>query len=72
MRGPADYRRKDDTLIDKWPVKITTRCIAKEMSVAGRIREVVFAVVFVHPGRLEETAVVITGFERVAVLINYD
>ena len=49
MRGPADHRRENDSLIRERPVRIVARRLAEQMGVAGRIGEIIFAVVFVHP-----------------------
>ena len=49
VRGPANHWGEDDSLISERPVEIVARGVAQEVGVAGRIRKIVFAVVFVHP-----------------------
>ncbi len=72
VRGPADHRSENDSLINERPVEMVARGVAQKVGVAGRIRELVFAVVFVHPRCLEEPAVMIARQERLAVRIEDD
>ena len=59
MRSPSYNRTKDSSLINEWSKRIVSNGITNKMSIAGRIGEVISAVVFVHPGRFKKPSVVI-------------
>ena len=67
MRGPAHHRREDRALVGERTVRVVADRVAQQMRVAGRVREVVPALVLVQPRRLEEAAVVVVGAQRLAV-----
>ena len=46
---------EDDALIGERSVRIIADGIAEEVAVASRVREIILAIVFVHPRSLEET-----------------
>ena len=47
--GPAYDRLEDDSLIAEWSVGVVADGIAQQMAVASGVREVVFALILVHP-----------------------
>ena len=49
MRSPSYYWRKNYSLIDERTIGIISNGIAQEMSIPGRVREVILTLVFVHP-----------------------
>ena len=49
VSGPAYDGVEDDTLIGERTVGVVTDGVAQEVAVAGRVGEVVLAVVLVHP-----------------------
>ena len=51
----------------EWSVRIVARGVAEPVGVAGGVREIVFAVVFMQPGGFEETALMIARLERLTV-----
>ena len=61
---PADHRLQQSSFIRKWPERIIADGVADIMRIACRIAKVIFAVVDVHPGRLEEAAGVVVCEER--------
>ena len=67
--SPTDNRSEDDALVGEWTIRIVTYGIAQEVTVTGRIAEIVFAVVLVHPRGLEETVWVV-GLERITLFID--
>ena len=71
VSGPANYGGEYHALIGERAVGIVAGGVAQEMAVAGRVREVILAVVLVHPRRLEET-VRVACLERFAVLAEDD
>jgi hypothetical protein len=67
VRRPALDRLQDAILVSERPQRRVTNRIRQVVRVAGRVREVVLAVVLVHPGGLEEAPVVVAGVDRLAV-----
>ena len=70
MGGPAHYWVEDYALISEWAVRIVADTIAQHVAVAGRIAEVVLAIILVHPRSLEES-VWIASLQGLSVLIYY-
>ena len=68
---PAYDRIQDDTLIGEGAVGVITNGVAQEVAVARRVREVILAVVLVHPRCLEE-AVRVAGLQGLSVLVEDD
>ena len=67
--GPADDGIEDDSLIGEGSVRIVADGIAQVVAVASGVREIVLAVVLVHPAGLKE-AVGIAGLQGHAVLVE--
>jgi len=55
VSSPSHHRLQDDTLIAERAVGVVGNGVAEIMAVAGGIREIVFAVILVHPAGLKET-----------------
>lgn len=49
MRGPAHYRRQDDSLIGEGTIGIVANGVTQQMGITGRIRKIVFALVLMYP-----------------------
>src|SRR5690606_32182173 len=56
VRGPADHRGEDHAAVGERTVRIVGRGIAQLVGVAGGVRQVVRAVVLVHPRAFEVAA----------------
>ena len=70
--GPAYDGGEDYALIDEGAVGVVADGVAEQMGVAGGVGEVIFTVVFMHPGGFEE-AMRVVGFEGVAFFVeDYD
>lgn len=72
MGGPTYDRGKDDTLIGERAIWVVADGITQAVGVSGGVGEVVFSVILVHPGGFEEAAVVISGSQWLAVLVQDD
>lgn len=72
MRRPPLDGLEDPTLIRKGSVRRITGCVDEVMGVSGRVGKVVFAVVLVHPGGLEEPTVMVVGDQGFASLGGED
>ena len=70
MGSPTDYRRQNYPLVNKRSVRVIAYCIAQQMGITGRIRQIILAIVLMHPGCLKETMRV-AGFQRVSSSIRY-
>ena len=69
VSSPAYDGIEDDTLIAERAVGVVADGIAQEVTVAGRVGEVVFAVVLVHPRSLKET-VWVASLHGFAILVE--
>ena len=69
--GPSNDGLQDNTLIGEGAVRIVTNGVAKEMAVASRVGEIVFAVVLMHPAGLEET-MRITCLQGISLFVEDD
>jgi hypothetical protein len=72
VRRPALDRLQDAVLVCERPKWRVANRVRKVVSVASRVGEVVFAVVLVHPGSLEEATVVLAGVDWLAVCVVDD
>ena len=70
--GPTYDGVEDDALIAERSVGIVTDGVAEEVAVAGRVREIVLAIVFVHPRSLEETVGVACLHGFTVLVENHD
>src|SRR4051812_40542569 len=70
MRGPADHWLENAAAISEGAPRFVARGIDEIMGVARGIREVVNAVVFVHPRPLEIAAVVTACEQRLALFVE--
>src|SRR5690554_1046004 len=59
--GPAKHRLKNNSLISEWTIRVITNAISDIVRVTGRPGEVIFAVIFVHPGGFKKTSFIVTG-----------
>jgi hypothetical protein len=64
---PALDRLQDAILVSERTKRRVANGVRQVVGVAGRVREVVLAVVLVHPGGLEEAPVVVAGVDRLAI-----
>ena len=69
--SPTNHRSKNHTLISEWAVTVVTNSIAQHVAITSGIREVVLAIVLVHPRCFEETMWVIC-LERITFVIHDD
>lgn len=67
VRRPALDRLQDAILVSKRTKRRVANGVRQVVGVAGRVREVVLAVVLMHPGGFKETPVVVAGVDRLAV-----
>jgi hypothetical protein len=67
VRRPALDRLQDAILVSERTQRRVADGVRQVVRVAGRVREVVLAVVLVHPGGFEEAPVVVAGVDRLAV-----
>jgi len=72
MRSPALDRLKDTTSVLERTVRSVADGVDKVMRVAGRVAEVVLAVVLVHPCSLEEALIVVVSHDRLALFVEQD
>ena len=70
MSGPSYYGCQYLTLVYEGSVRIVADCVAKQMAVARRIREIILSVVLMHPRGLKETVRVV-GLKRLSIIIHY-
>ena len=63
---PTHYGLQNHTLIGEGAVRVIANGIAEQVTVAGRIREVVLTLILVHPRSFEET-VRVARLQRLAV-----
>ena len=49
VSSPSDDGFEDDTLVGERSVGIVAHCVAEEMRIARRVREIILAVLLVHP-----------------------
>jgi hypothetical protein len=68
---PAYHRIKDHTLIAERSVRRIANGIAEIVAITSRVREIILAVILVHPRGFEET-VRITSLHGLAVLIKHN
>ena len=59
--SPAYHRCQDYSLIGERTVRIVADRIAQAVGITGRVGEVIFSVILVHPACFEETAFVVSG-----------
>jgi len=67
MSGPAQNRLQNPATVRERAKRIVAGTIAQKVGVSSRVREIVFTVVLVHPGSLEEATVMVVtenGFAR--------
>jgi len=69
MRRPALDGLQDAVLVSERAERRVADGVRQVVRVAGRVREVVLAVVLVHPGGFEEALVVVAGVDRLAVRV---
>jgi len=72
MRSPALDGFQNTTSVLEWTVRSVTDGVDKVMGVAGRVAEVVLAVILVHPSSLEEALIVVVSHDRLARLVEQD
>lgn len=68
--SPAQYRVQYYALVGKGAVRIITGSIGNVVGIAGRIREVVRAIVFVHPGSFKKASVVVATQNGFSIFIQ--
>src|SRR4051812_20638196 len=68
--GPTNHGIENYALVGEWSIWIVTNRVANKMSVTRRVREIIFAIVFVHPGSLEETFIVVFAEKWLAIFIH--
>lgn len=69
MSRPTLDRLQNTASVCKGAQRAVADSIYQVVSVTSRVREVVFALVLVHPGCLEESTIVLAGVDRLAVNI---
>src|SRR5690606_2963252 len=67
---PAYYRSQNLALVSERPVGVVTGGIAQEVGVTSGVRQVVIALILVHPGAFEVTASVVASQQRLALLVQ--
>src|SRR5690606_9660925 len=72
MSGPTYNRVQYPARIGERPVRIIAYSISQLMCIAGRIGEIIFSVIPVHPRGFEEPPVRIALQKRLPVFIKYD
>ena len=70
MRGPAKHRLHDSSLIGEGSVRAITFSVYQVVGGTGGVGEIVLSVKLMHPGTFEIAAVLITGGEGFAVLVQ--
>ena len=68
--SPAYHRCQDYSLIGERTVRIVADRIAQAVGITGRVGEVIFSVILVHPACFEETAFVVSGCQRLSVFVQ--
>jgi hypothetical protein len=68
--SPSYYWIENHSLIGKRSIRIVTNGIAQQVAVSRRVREIVFAIILVHPGCLEE-AMRIASLHGFAILVEH-
>ena len=68
--GPSYYRGENHAFVGERAIGTITHGVTQPVRIAGGIGKVIFAFILVHPGGLKETAVMIAGFEQIAVFID--
>lgn len=68
--GPSHYGCEDDPLIGEWAIGVVAHGIANQVGVTGGVGEVIFSIVTMHPGGLEEATFGITGCQGFPILIK--
>ncbi len=70
MGRPSQNRFQNFALIGERAIGVVAGCILDEVGSTGGVAEIIFAVVFVDPGRFEEQPVFITGLDGLAVFVQ--
>ena len=70
MCGPAKHRLQDLSLISKGTNRAIANRIYQEMGGAGGVREIILPLIFVHPGILEVSSVLIPGQKFFSALVQ--
>ena len=68
--GPALHGFEHNALVSERAIRVVADGVAQIVGISGGVGEVVLAVVFVHPGRFEETFVVVAFQEKFAVFVQ--
>ena len=68
--SPAYHRSQDYSLISERTVRIVADGVAQAVGITGRVGEVIFSVILVHPACFEETAFVVSGCQRLPVFVQ--
>jgi len=70
--GPSLDRLQDSVLVCEWSKRRVANGVCEVVGVTSGVREVVLALVLVHPCGLEETAVVLAGVDGLAICVVDD
>lgn len=73
MRRPTNNGCKDNPFVRERTIRIIADRIAEIVRVARRVGEIIFSIIFMHPGGLEETAIMFAGGNHRSIFIqNHD